>query len=355
MEIIVRALTLALIPLAVNGVIVLLRRPRAARKGEVYLPRFVGILGILFFLLCLIPTVITLVQDEPLAVSVFFFIFSLLGVTLLVAYVNCRIWYDEEGFTAKNFFGIKRHFTYDQLTGFRKDRDIHILLGKRKVVVDELSVGRREFIAFVKKEYRRRHDGNALPEVYRAKFDIFNGNVRDASGFIAAFVLVGVAMLAFLAFAVWMTYFETYTEANTLERQVYFWRYATEDDNILLRGSDSQTYMIRSTDEAFNDGKIRVLCEEKATVTVYVKEVTPDHEDDYFLLKAIVRDGEYVLTFDETGRFYRSEVRPAIWAALGCVFIWAMLVAATVIVGRNPKKFSKGVVRLFFKGGYIRD
>ena len=34
--------------------------------------------------------------------------------------------------------------------------------------------------------------------------------------------------------------------------------------------------------------------------------------------------------------------------------IWGVLVVGSIIVGRDPKKYGKRIVRLFFKDGYVR-
>lgn len=354
MDLIVRAITLVLIPLAANGVITLLRRPKQAQAGEVRAPIFIGILGVVCFLLCMIPTVITFVQDEPLAVPIIFLAFALLGMALLFAFINCRIWYDEEGFTVRNFFGVKRRYTYDQLVGIREARDTHLMIGKRQIMVEEIFVGREEFVTHLKEEYRRRNNGKAIPEIQKLKFDLFNGNLKSPHEALFVIIFLGVLLLAFLGFAVWATFVSSSSPENTLERQVTFYHYETTGKDILIRGTDSQLYRIRSTDEAFDAQKIKALCDQRATVTVYVDQVTPEEGDDYFLLKAVLQDGKYVLTFEETTRFHRAENRQLLWIMLAAAAIFAAYAAGTVVVGRNPKKFSKRIVRLFFKDEALR-
>ena len=94
--------------------------------------------------------------------SVVLLFFSSLGATLIIAFANCRISYDEDGFVAKNFFGVKRKFTYDQVTAIKENmHEDYIYVGKRRVMIDEFSVGGKEFIAYVKKRYRTLHNGQA--------------------------------------------------------------------------------------------------------------------------------------------------------------------------------------------------
>ena len=47
----------------------------------------------------------------------------------------------------------------------------YIYVGKRRVIVDEFSVGGDDFIKLVKKKYRTLHDGQSLPKIYKTKYD----------------------------------------------------------------------------------------------------------------------------------------------------------------------------------------
>ncbi|MBP3333641.1 MAG: hypothetical protein J6M35_06295, partial [Clostridia bacterium] len=116
MEYIVRGLSFLIIPIIVSGVLAFLRQPKKAEKEKVYLPKFFVILGLITSTIFLIPTLITAFLDEPIWVPILFLAFSLLGASFIIAFVNCRVSYDEDGFVAKNFFGVKRKFTYDQVT-----------------------------------------------------------------------------------------------------------------------------------------------------------------------------------------------------------------------------------------------
>lgn len=58
MEYIIRGLTFALIPIIVSGVLSLLRRPKKAERGKVFIPKFFAILGSICSGIFLIPTFI---------------------------------------------------------------------------------------------------------------------------------------------------------------------------------------------------------------------------------------------------------------------------------------------------------
>ena len=355
MEHIVRGLSFLIIPIIVSGVLAFLRQPKNAEKGKVYLPKFFVILGLITSTIFLIPTIITAFSDEPIWVPILFCAFSLLGASFIIAFINCRVSYDEDGFVAKNFFGIKRKFTYDQVTAIKENmHEDYIYIGKRKVMIDEFSVGGIEFIAYVRKRYRTIHKGQALPKYTKTKHDIFNGNVDDVFGFMFAYIMIGVVIVAFAIFLVWYIYFTPNTVANTVEQQVTFTSCITKGDEIVLTSSDNKLYKIRFMEDGFDSTKIKAISDGKTVVKTYSKEVTPDDEENYYSIKAIFHEDTYLLSFDETNRWHQEEYWPLIFFPVIFAIVWGAYVAGSIIVGRNPKKFSKKVIKLFFKDGYVK-
>ena len=196
MEYVVRALGFLLIPVIVSGLLAVLRQPKKAKKGKVYLHALLAIIGIIGCTAFLIPTLITAFTEETPWISLAFLAFSLFGASFIVAFVNCRVSYDQDGFVAKNFFGIKRKYTYDQVTAIKEGmHENYLYVGKRRIMIDEFAIGGAEFIGFVAKKYRAIHDGRALPVIRKTKGDIFNGNVEDVFGFMFAYISVGVLIL----------------------------------------------------------------------------------------------------------------------------------------------------------------
>ena len=355
MEYIVRGLSFLIIPIIVSGVLAFLRQPKKAERGKVYLPKFFVILGLITSTFFLIPTIITAFSDEPIWVPILLCAFSLLGASFIIAFVNCRVSYDEDGFVAKNFFGVKRKFTYDQVTAIKENmHEDYIYIGKRKVMIDEFSVGGIEFIAYVRKRYRTIHKGQALPKIHKTKHDIFNGNVDDVFGFMFAYIMIGVVIVAFAIFLVWYIYFTPNTVANTVEQQVTFTSCTTKGDEIVLRSSDNKLYKIRFIEDGFDSTKIKAISDGKTVVKTYSKEVTPDDEENYYSIKAILLDDTNLLSFDETNRWHQEEYWPLIFFPVIFAIVWGAYVAGSIIVGRNPKKFSKKVIKLFFKDGYVK-
>lgn len=353
MEHIIRILTFALIPIIVNGVFVFLRQPKTAEKGKVHLPKFFAILGTITSTIFLIPTIITAFSDEDIWVPIVFLVFSLLGATLIIAFMNCRISYDEDSFVAKTFFGIKRKVSYDQVTAIKENmHETYIYIGKRRVMVDEFSIGGKEFINLVKKKYRTLHNGQSLPEITKTKKDIFNGHVNDAAGFYVVYGMVSVLLVGFIVFLVCDICIPKNVN-NTVEQTVTFKAYDVKEDEVILTSADENIYKIQYAAEQINIQEIKSICNGESKVTTYSKEVTPDDEEDFYSIKAIKYNDSYLLSFEEESQLYRQESWPIVALFLFILLIWVAFIVASIVVGRNPQKFSKKVVKMFFKDGYI--
>ena len=167
----------------INATLSFLRADAVAKdpkKGRVYFSPFFLILGIIGFILSGGFTIFTLLQkdiQEHIWIVLLVSLLNLLPLSIIIAFINSRVIYDESGFTHKNFFGIKRKYTYDQITGIRfAPNETFLYVGKRKIMIDELHVGHKEFIFFVKKQYHKVYK-NEIPRVKPEK-DIFNGNIK---------------------------------------------------------------------------------------------------------------------------------------------------------------------------------
>ena len=351
---ILRGLTFLLIPIIVTGFLRYFRQSKQAEENTVYLPKLFAILGAISSAIFLIPALITVFSDGSLWKPIPFLLLSLLGAALIIAFVNCRISYDEEGFVSKNFFGVKRKFTYQQVTAIKENMfEKFIYIGKRRILVDQFSIGGDTFIKLVKRKYRTMHDGQSLPKIHKTKHDIFKGNVKDTGGFLFTYILIGVLVIGLLIFAIHLTYFTTSTPRNTIKQSVHFVSCTTKEEEIVLTSANHQIYIIQFIDKQFDVKDIQDLCDGNKLVTIYSKEITPADGENYYLAKAIAYNNNYVLSFDETNKLHRQEYTLLVIVAVVMCFAWGALVSFSIIIGRNPKKFSKRLIKLFFKDGYI--
>lgn len=97
-----------------------------------------------------------------------FAILALPDLALIIAYFNQRIYYTDEMFVHKNFWGIKRLYRYEDITGIRIDGDVNLFLGKRKVRIYDRAVGKKEFVRCAGEGYNRVYD-KGIPLVPRKR------------------------------------------------------------------------------------------------------------------------------------------------------------------------------------------
>ena len=89
-------------------------------------------------------------------------------------------------------------------------------------------------------------------------------------------------------------------------------------------------------------------------MTTYADEYTTDDGVVYYSLAAILNGDTYILSVDEINSMHRQAVFPVMLIAIAMVIVWAALFVATIVVGRDPKKYGKKIVGLFFKEGYVK-
>jgi hypothetical protein len=275
------------------------------------------------------------------------------SASLIVAYINCRISYDEDGFTAKNFFGIKRYYTYDQITGIKENmHESYLYMGKRRIMIDEFATGGMEFIWLANKKYRKLY---RKPIPKKITKDIFNGNIESPGEFLFVFIVMGIVGIGALILITWFV-FQPSTKNNTIEQQTVFQAYTKQDRDWILKSADGQIYKIKFTDSEFNADLVPSLCDGKTVYTTYSERHDPDHGEDYYGIEAIMADGDYVLTFEETARMNVQEYGPLIpFVGLVITLPACLFVIFCIKVGRNPTKYSPRTVKIFFKPEYVKN
>ncbi len=333
----------------------LLRPSEDPTPGKVYPTKALLIVGIICAAFGFITAVVAAVIDSSPWVILALVLFGIFSSILIVAFINCRIRYNANGFTAKSFFGITRTYTYDQVTSIKENRsETFIRVGDRSVMIDATYVGGKEFITFVKQQYSTLHDGEPLPETKTVWYDIFNGNLTDPLGYVIACVLLSVFAVGFLIFSVVFTWFSPSTVDNTIKQTVQFVSYGMSDNDIVMFTADHTEYRIRFTDEEFETDKILRLFDTGRRLTVYSKEESYRRRESCLSVKAIKSNGRYVLSFEETNRLREQEYRYLVWVTLGfCLFV-GVYITGSVIIGRNPKKYNRWVIRLFFQKKHLK-
>lgn len=330
-----------------------MHKPRASREGVVYLSPVLLWVGIICTALFLIPGLIV-----PLATGSWetwpFLCFAVLGASLIVGYINCRIWYNEDGFAVKYFLGYRRHFSYSEIEsiqGWR--RDVKLKVRGCTVRVDEVAVGKWEFLDFARKKYRIHSGGKAIPVVKKSKWDPFNGHVDNPGEFVFAYLLLLVFMPGAMLVC-WLVTEPTPMEEMTFVTAEVAWTKPAEDDKtdlvLYAGGTEMEIWGYKNTlsdPDAFLRG-----CKNGEIFTVGYRTVTNDEDEITGFSAEYIQDssGKIWIT-PEMAKNNRFREVAVIFGVLE--LIWLAFCGASIYVGRNPHKFSKKTVRLFFKDGYV--
>lgn len=328
--------------------------------GEVRLPKGFVAVGLVCGALFMSFAIFAVFAKAYFAVAVFLPL-TLAAAALIVACVNCRITYDATGFVHKSFFGVERSYFYHQITAIREmPNETYLYMGDHRAMVDRYAVGGEVFLAYAKARYAD-HYGVTIPQKGRekgGKLDVFNGHVKGGTGLLVLYVVLAVLFAGFFAMIVYTTYFIPVTEADTTPRRVAFISCGEYDGDLILRTNEDFAdkewhYEIQSVDSTVDVEAIRALCDGETYVDVFVQEKDPNSNSPYYVIRALRHNGEDVLSFEVTEAIEQRENSLAVVLMGGFFVFWILVIVFSIKVGRNPGKYSKKVVRLFFKDGYI--
>ncbi len=342
---------------AVYAMLAFLRIRRKGEKGTVFLPKIVLIIGMISSLLMLSLALWTAFSGKELWVCVEFAALFLLASSLIIAQLNCRVFYDQDSFTVQNFFGVRRTYAYGDITAIRKGHtDTYLYVGKRRVTVEALRVGGKEFLAFARKQYRILHDGNAIPKKTKVRFDLFNGHIDNPTEFLVVYILGEVLVVLALIAALIYTFAPVSTK-NAEQMQVclqYFGRDEKDKQLVLMEEGGTLYYVPNIIDESSYKESIKEVCDGDTPLDIYAKKYTPEDRAAYYVIQSVQVEGREILSIADVQRMHRQEYIPLVIVAAVFTVLWSAIICLSIIVGRNPNKYGKQVVRLFFKDGYVK-
>lgn len=354
MQYIAVVLTSVISTFLIKWLLILMRRPVSAKEQTVTLPKLFPIIGTIASVVFMVVAGIALFLNESTALFIIFIVISICGAALIAAYCNCRIIYDESTFTSKSFFGCKHTYTYDQITAIQdKSADIKIYIGKRVVRIDELAVGKYEFLAFANIQYQKLNNGKSIPS--RAlKTDIFNGNVERPGEFVFAYIVISLFCIGMIVLCAIISVPRT---ADDLEyASLAFERYEIQDKDLLLYAKDDPKYYIIPEYEALlsDANEFISLCNSgeifDVGFVVYDKADVPHYAPESIKKS----DGTVCLSMEAVHDYQRGNSLVYCLLLVGFAVVCFAYIAVSIYVGRNPEKFSRRFIRLFFKDGYIR-
>lgn len=131
--------------------------------------------GLLGFVLFPFPTVACIIEKESIWSAFGFALLCLLGLLLIIAWQNCRIFYNHKGdtFTVLRLSGKADTYSYSdvtEMTGFYgTGGDVRIYANEKMILIDMAHEGRKKFIKLVRRKYKELHDGQPLEITARRK------------------------------------------------------------------------------------------------------------------------------------------------------------------------------------------
>ena len=345
--------------LFIVDVIVAINDRRRSDRGRVYLPSIFAFIGAICGGLFIAFTVWAALSEESPWVSLAFLGFVLLCSVVSMTHLNCRVTYDDECFTSKNFWGFKRTFAYTDITGIRERpslSDSLLYVGRRRVVVETLAVGGMEFEGHLRKRYRSLHGGRTIPVVKAKHGDPFNGHVEGGFGIIFAYCLMSVVCVGMLTAGVVITWFTPPTPEKSVVTEVVFERVHEQGNTLYLRPADGLKHELRDMDDGIDREAIKTLCDGKTVVTVYGSKQYEgeDGQEPFRVIYALAVRDTYLVDFEDAARLHVRGHWPIVALFASFTLIWGVFVFFSLRVGRNPERYSKRVVHFFFKKGTIR-
>ena len=349
-QILPKILSPLLIAIAVPGLIALASRDKA-KKNTVRLPRIYTIIGLICLGLFLFFTILAF-RTAAGGTGFFFLGLCLISGLLVLAGCNSGVRYDINGFTARNFLGFSRRYTYGELTGIRgKTKDITLFAGSRRIRLDSMMTGREEFLAYARNQYRKT-TGHALRTLPASHRDLFQGNIENPGEFIAVYILLLVFVIGASVF-VFTTSLPKQPEEWDRTQTVYTDWFLSET-GLLLKAEDFEGYYHCDCETA----EARILLEQALERGEHFDAAYMSYKDKegkpYRTLKELVgARGEVYLSAEDSMADEWREWRKLCTVFGGIVLIFVLYLGLSIYVGRHPERFRPKFVYAFFKPEYV--
>lgn len=186
-------------------------------------------------------------------------------------------------------------------------------------------------------------------------YDLFHGNIRDPGQFIFFYILLTTVLLGLLPAVMLLT--KPHTADDLTYKTFSPDHFEQREEELILYEQDNPLYyrildfngMVPSPHKLLNACKSgKVFCigftEIKTAATPYCR-----------VESIISTDGISYLTLRDTNNYLYSGMRVFYVMYAVILLCWFLTVCLSVCIGRNPQKYSRKIVHLFFKEGHIRN
>ena len=134
---------------------------------HVSLPDYTLVVGIITIVFTIVIFVLSLVLKAPVWVPVIWVLFSLLGISLIIAWKNVKILYNDEKIIETTFLGKENHYTYDEFVSCEENSQKQIIKyytsDGRVLKVDQSTEDAIYLDISIKSQYKKLHNNKNLP------------------------------------------------------------------------------------------------------------------------------------------------------------------------------------------------
>lgn len=304
------------------------------RKNRVYLPNVLFWVGLLNNVLA-VPSVILLWQEDWLGLG--FIALSLLGWSMQLAYANCWVRFDEQGFTHHTFFGRTCEFNYNDVTGIRWGDDVRLYCGKHLIFVHSMYVNKGQFLEWVRDRSKQMQN---LPN--RIRWDPYNDNVPNGMSIFVVLLFLLLFSTAILGVSSWQSFGPGKSEADTRREEVVFVSGEQQGGGVIsLVSEDGGKYRIAGYDTL--PVKPKTLWTEGTRYTIWCSG-----KSTVWICQLQAGD-QMLLSFVEHNEAFRQNTKKGLLFALILWILTLALFLGALVVGRRPERFSPRVRRWFFR------
>ncbi len=317
----------------------------------------VGVVGMLFFGILL---TVFLVLDimEPVSMCVFL-LFFLLSAGMILAFFNCRIFYNDSAFRKTNLLRMGKTYLFTEITGFTKGKGLTVHMGSKKIRIDELSVGLEDFSKTARKAFRKANNGTTvyLPEI---PHKLFRDHIENPEEFLIVYAIV-FALLLFALFLFRSTAdAPSYRDLHEISLEVSSYAYS-ETGDILMYTENGEAYTICYMREVLAelDPLLNAL-EAQTPLRVRISN-DPQGVQSGELTGAIMEletdSGDLLLSYQDAAPVWEAHSRQTAKElscfVYGLMLLWAVYVAVSCYVMTHADRYPR-LVRLFVKQNYLR-
>ncbi|MCC8068277.1 MAG: hypothetical protein LIO71_00690 [Ruminococcus sp.] len=318
------------------------KKKQFKKNGVVTISPIALIVGILCSILFLILTI---------GVYIGFGIFELLGISLIVAYFNCKIYYEPNQFTHKNFFGVKHTYKYSEITKIKYGTsDTIIYVGKKKISVDSMADS---------KDFLRLVNSKTNQSVKSVKEKLFNDNVYNAGEFIFAYGIVLVYIIGCMIFINILGKPLKLDDLICLDTKITSYEEVIDDTgdtnlNLTLEGYSANFVIYSYQDVMENFSQFESAISNGVEFNVYFDSAVEDFESTGSGIDMLTdTDGNTYVSLDTINAREKHTLNMVNLLMLIILIFYIIYVAIAFYVMSHADRFPR-LIKLFVKEDYIK-